>query len=78
MRVIVAQGTLMRSDLHDEEPYTVVGEYETVVRFLLDRDDVLGILVLDHGYCFAGLNSTTTRRMSWSAVLVNPLSGWLP
>jgi len=34
-------------------------------RFLLDGDNILaGIVVIGHIYSFAGLNSTTTRRIS--------------
>jgi hypothetical protein len=47
-----------------------------VPRLLFNRDRVIaGICVLVHGYSFEGLNSTTTRRTSWSPTLVSPLSG---
>ena len=65
MLMAMAQCAIARQDLDHKRADEIIRDDKTVPGFLLDRDNVLaGIWILDQGYSFEGLNSTTTRRMS--------------
>jgi len=76
MLVMMTERAVVRRDLNRKGTHKVIRDDEMVPRLLFNRDRVIaGICVLVHGYSFEGLNSTTTRRTSWSPTLVSPLSG---
>ena len=80
VRVVMAQRAVMWRDLDRKRAHELVLDHEMMPRLLLDGDDVLArISLLVQSYSFvgagAGLNSITTRRISWAPVLVSPWLG---
>src|ERR1019366_6893536 len=83
LRVVVAQGAIVRRNLHRERAHEKMLDDEMMPRLLLNRNDVRPrVSPIVHGYSFvgvgagagpgAGLNSNTIRRISWSPTLVSP------
>ena len=79
--MMMTERAIMWRDLDRERAHEFVLDHEMMPRLLLDGNSVLTrVSLLVHSYCFAGagLNSITTRRISWSPTLVSPWSGWPP